>query len=285
MKPAGAARRWGVQARAESGAPAAAAGLYFVDMAFCSHCGRAASEEERVCAGCGAPMAPDAVAAMTAEQRRQRRQMRLLVGVTVVALAVVVGVVLKEAWPAKQGAAAAPAAAAPAAPAQSQAAPASTVQTSSDQAASPAGGASQQESPAQAPGNPAAAAPAPPGGIDLGEVQKALAQMTQRSAAGNPEAPAATAPSGSDRYPGSQPVNVDDAQLPDIGIPVAREVYSTTDSVATVIRYYQQRYPDARLMEINGQQVLAVDRPGLTKVIAIGSSGQETRIAIVRPGS
>ncbi|HXZ26543.1 MAG TPA: hypothetical protein VEG08_00940 [Terriglobales bacterium] len=227
-------------------------------------------------------MTPDAVAAMTAEQRRQRKQMRVLVAVAGAALAVAVGVMLKEAWPAKQHAAA-PAAAAPAAPAQSQAAPASTVQTSSDQAASPAGGASQQEPPAQAPGNPAAAAPASPGGIDLGEVQKALAQMTQRTAGGT-GTPAAAAPSGSDRYPGSQPVNVDDTQLPDIGIPVAREVYSTTDSVATVIRYYQQRYPDARLMEINGQQVLAVDRPGLSKVIAIGSTGQETRIAIVQPG-
>jgi hypothetical protein len=115
-------------------------------------------------------------------------------------------------------------------------------------------------------------------------VQQALGQMTQRGGSGSTAAPAA-APSGSDRYPGSQAVSVDDAKLPDIGIPVSHEVYSTTDSVATVIRYYQQRYPDAQLMEINGQQVLAVDRPGLTKVIAIGTNGQETRIAIVQPGS
>ena len=108
--------------------------------------------------------------------------------------------------------------------------------------------------------------------------------MEKRGGAGSAPAPAA-APSGSDRYPGSQPVNVDDANLPDIGIPVAREVYSTTDSVATVIRYYKQRYPDAQLMEINGQQVLTVDRPGAPKVIAIGTNGQETRIAIVQPGS
>ncbi len=37
-------------------------------------------------------------------------------------------------------------------------------------------------------------------------------------------------------------------------------------------------------MEISGQNIIAVDRPGETKVIAIGTSGSETRIAIVQPG-
>lgn len=94
--------------------------------------------------------------------------------------------------------------------------------------------------------------------------------------------PAASAAPGSDRYPGSEPVNVDNANLPDIGVPVATEVYTTSDSVPTVISYYRQRYPDAALSEVNGQNVIAVDGPGETKVIAIGTNGSETRIAIVK---
>jgi len=93
------------------------------------------------------------------------------------------------------------------------------------------------------------------------------------------------APSGSDHYPGSQPVNVENANLPDIGIPVAREVYTTKDTIPTVVSYYKQRYPDAQITEIDGQQIIAVDRPSATKVIAIGSTGSETRIAIVWPGN
>jgi hypothetical protein len=36
-------------------------------------------------------------------------------------------------------------------------------------------------------------------------------------------------------------------------------------------------------MEISGQKIIAVNRPGITKVIAIGTTGGETRIAIVQP--
>jgi hypothetical protein len=49
--------------------------------------------------------------------------------------------------------------------------------------------------------------------------------------------------SDSDRYPGSQPVEVKDPNLPDIGIPVASEVYTTSDPVSTVIRYYRRLAP------------------------------------------
>jgi hypothetical protein len=77
-------------------------------------------------------------------------------------------------------------------------------------------------------------------------------------------------------------VEVKNADLPDIGIPVAGEVYTTSDSLSTVISYYTQLYPDAQVMEISGQKVIAVDRPGGAKVIAIGTTGKETRIAIVQ---
>ena len=95
--------------------------------------------------------------------------------------------------------------------------------------------------------------------------------------------PASTGASGSDRYPGSQPVEVKDASLPDIGVPVASEVYTTTDPVATVVEYYRQRYPDAETTEVNGQKIVAVNQPGAIKVIAVGTTGTETRIAIVQP--
>ena len=254
-------------------------------MAFCSHCGQPAAEGVRFCAGCGAPLAADAAAAMAAEQRRHRKEMRVLAGLAVLALAVAVGVLINLAWRGGRTAGAPPTAGATATPApQSQASQPGASQGTPDQGAGPASSAPPQPSPAGSSANSGATSTTPAGGIDLGAVQQALGQMQKRGSSGSAATPAA-APSGSDRYPGSQPVNVDDANLPDIGIPVAREVYSTTDSVATVIRYYRERYPDAQLMEINGQQVLTVDRPGAPKVIAIGSNGQETRIAIVQPGS
>ncbi len=41
--------------------------------------------------------------------------------------------------------------------------------------------------------------------------------------------------SASDRYPGSQPVDMKDAAIPDVGIPVSNQVYSTSDSLTTVM--------------------------------------------------
>ena len=38
-------------------------------------------------------------------------------------------------------------------------------------------------------------------------------------------------------------------------------------------------------MEVNGQKIIAVNRPGATKVIALGTTGQETRIAILQPAN
>ena len=120
------------------------------------------------------------------------------------------------------------------------------------------------------------------GSIDPQAVQSALSTMAQ-SGKQQPPPAASVVSSDSDRYPGSQPVEVKDANLPDIGIPVASEVYTTSDSVSTVISYYRQRYPDAEVTEMNGQKIIAVSRPGATKVIAIGTTGSETRIAIVQP--
>ena len=239
-------------------------------MPFCSHCGRQATDGGRFCTSCSAPIAPDAVATLTAEARRHRKQMLSIVVAVGLVLALAVWVLLDGALSAKRdtvGSLINGATAAPQQPPQQQPPPQAGV---------------------SAPGEPASNTPT--GGIDPEAVQRALAQLTQaqRSAQGNPPAqqlPAPSVPTGSDRYPGSQQVNVDTASIPDIGVPVSSEVYTTSDSVPTVVSYYRQRYPDARVTEINGQQIIAVDRPGAVKVIAIGSNGQETRIAIVQPSS
>jgi hypothetical protein len=123
------------------------------------------------------------------------------------------------------------------------------------------------------------------GSIDPKATQNAFTTLAQNGTQRNPSPQSLRAPSaestGSDRYPGSQPIEVD-ANLPDVGVPVASEVYTTSDSVSTVVGYYTQRYSDADVREVNGQKIIAVDRPGATKVIAIGTTGEETRIAILQ---
>ncbi len=71
--------------------------------------------------------------------------------------------------------------------------------------------------------------------------------------------------------------------MPDVGFPVATEAYTTSDSVETVIEYYKRRYPGAQVSQMQGQNIIAIERNGSAKVIAIGSNGSETRIAIVKP--
>jgi len=130
-------------------------------------------------------------------------------------------------------------------------------------------------------GNPAIRASAE--SIDPKAVQNALTTLAQDRHLSPQKLPASSAVSAeSDRYPGSQPIEVKDVNLPDIGVPVSSEVYTTSDSLSTVVVYYTQRYPDAEVVEVNGQKVIAIERPGATRVIAIGSSGEETRIAIVK---
>lgn len=98
-----------------------------------------------------------------------------------------------------------------------------------------------------------------------------------------PEASSSTdVASSSDRYPGSEPIKVD-VELPNIGVPVSTEVYSTSDPVNAVISYYKQRYPNATVTEVEGQQIIAINSGRETKVIAVGTTGSETRIAIVKP--
>jgi hypothetical protein len=135
--------------------------------------------------------------------------------------------------------------------------------------------------------NPASRHPA--ASIDPKAVQDALTMLAENSSHAAQPTPHPPAPSGSsagsDRYPGSQPLEVKDVNLPDIGVPVTSELYTTADPLATVLAYYTQRYPDAEVMEVNGQKIIAVNRPGATKVIALGSTGQETRIAILQPAN
>ena len=245
-------------------------------MAFCSHCGKPA-EGGRFCAACGRPIAPGAVAAVTAELQRHRTQMRLMVIALGVVSVVTAGLIVtwvmytgrvvgrsliggETFFPTVR---------------QQQPLPSqsTTAQTPPGQDNTPDTSTSQpQQQPPQVivPSRPST------GSIDPKAVQNALTTLAPQGKQKDPSPQQPPAPTvvatDSDRYPGSQPVEVKNADLPDIGIPVAGEVYTTADSLSTVINYYTQRYPDAEVLEISGQ-----------KVIAIGTTGEETRIAIVQP--
>ena len=260
----------------------------WAEMAFCSHCGKRA-EGGRFCAACGAPIAPDAVVAMTAEVHRHHKQMRLMVvvlGLVVLTGGLIVIRVMFVQRAARFGGETSAAALQPPLPTQKG----SAAQTPPGQAIAPDTSISQPpQQPVIVPDANHPASHSSAGSIDPQAVQSALSTLGQQGKQGDPSLQRLPAPavgsSDSDRYPGSQPVEVKDANLPDIGIPVASEVYPTSDSVATVISYYRRRYPDAEVTEVNGQKIIAVNRPGATKVIAVGTTGSETRIAIVQPAN
>ena len=253
----------------------------WAEMAFCSHCGKLV-EGGRFCTACGGPIAPDAVEAITAELHRHYKQMRLIVvlGLVVLTGGLIVIRVMFVQRAARFGGETSAAA-------LQQPLPGTAAQTPPGPAITPDTFTSQPQQPGIVPDANNPGSHSSTGNIDPQAVQSALSTLGQQGKQRDPslqQPPApAVASSDSDRYPGSQPVEVKDANLPDIGIPVASEVYTTSDSVATVVSYYKRRYPDAEVTEINGQKIIAVSRPGATKVFAIGTTGSETRIAIVQP--
>jgi len=232
---------------------------------------------------------------MAAKLHRQRKQMRLIVAALGLLLLVTVGLIVSRLMHA--GRATGPSLAGDAAsasppptqqppPAQSAAVQAPPAQAiTSERFTSPP----QPSPPAGAPDKDNPASPHSAGSIDPKAVQDALAVLAQNGQRREPSSPSQAtssgAATGSDRYPGSQQIEVKDVTLPDIGIPIASQVYTTSDSLSTVLGYYTQRYPDAEVLEVNGQKIVAVNRPGATKVIALGSSGDETRIAILQPAN
>jgi hypothetical protein len=235
-------------------------------MAYCSHCGKLA-EGGRFCAACGAPVAPDVVAAVTADMRRRSREMRLIAAALGLLLVVTAGLVIGTSRRAG------PAGATSVVPGQSPSTPATEARNPPAQAladASPNPASQPQHGPQQQ-------LPLQPQ-----DQHRQLPELQESQPQRRPPVQADVS-SDSDRYPGSVPIQVDNANLPDIGVPVATEVYTTSDSVSAVVGYYQQRYPGVAVTEVNGQKVIAIDRPGMTKVIAVGTTGSETRIAMVQP--
>jgi len=235
---------------------------------------------------------------MAAELQRHRKQMRLMAVALGLVLVVTAGLVVGRAIRAERADGSllfGGQTSAPTPPQQQLPAPPAAAQTPPAQAGTPNPFAlePQPQTPQRiVPDTSNPASRPSSGGIDPRAVENALTTLAPRGKQRepSPQTPPASsvvstegASTESDRYPGSQPVEVKNADLPDIGIPVAGEVYSTSDSIATVIGYYTQRYPDAEVMEISGQEVIAVNRPGITKIIAIGTTGEETRIAIVQP--
>jgi hypothetical protein len=256
-------------------------------MMFCSHCGKSAAEGARFCAACGKPIAPDAVAAVTVELHRHRKQMRLMLialGLVAVVTAGIIVIWVMSTSSTGGRALSGGETSAPMLQRQQQPLPEqpAAVQTPPGPAFTPS------TTPTITP----TITPDPVSRPSVGRINtkavedavSALAPPTKQQAPSSQPTPAISVASvGSDSYPGSRPVDVKNANLPDIGIPVAGEVYSTSDSVATVVSYYTQRYPDAEVMEISGQKIIAVSSQGVTKVIAVGTTGEETRIAIVQP--
>jgi hypothetical protein len=224
---------------------------------------------------------------MAAEMRRQRKEMRLIaltLGLVLVVSAALVVSHLRHSGRASEASAPAP---------QLPLAPVTNAPTASGQLTPP----SAQYPPAQTGAPSGASRSHGPQAVkveNLPPVQQSPSAPINRAqtpsgeaiAEGSPSLPetpsTADASSGSDRYPGSEPIKVD-VSLPNIGIPVATEVYSTSDSVSAVISYYKQRYPDATVTDVEGQRIIAVSGPAGTKAIAVGTTGSETRIAIVQP--
>jgi hypothetical protein len=252
-------------------------------MAYCSHCGRPTTG--RFCSACGSPIARDAVASVTADLLRRYKKMSLIVAALCLVVMVTAALVVSRVTHMERSAVASRPVESPepvmqrTTPAQSPTAPAIDSQTNSASQPLP------PPAPASVPGANHPAVHSPSSSIDPQEVQRALNTLVERSKQGDlpTQTPASTSTSGSDRYPNSQPVEVKDVSLPDIGVPVGSEVYTTTDSVAAVVDYYRQRYPEAEVTEVNGQKIVAVNQTGAIKVIAVGSAGPETRIAIVQP--
>ncbi len=249
-------------------------------MVFCRHCGKLV-EGGRFCSACGGPIAPDAVDAMSTKFKRYRNEMLLIAVALGLVFAVTVGLIVSRVMRTERAARGSlpdetsapvtrqqqplliPPAAAQTPPGQPQQQPPQAI-------------VSEENNPVSRPST---------GSVNPKAVQNAFTTLTQ---SGNQrelslqQPPAASAVStGSDRYPGSEPIEVN-ANLPDIGVPVTSEVYTTPDPLSTVVAYYAQRYSDAEIMEVNGQKIIAVNRPGTSKVIAIGTTGEETRISIVK---
>jgi hypothetical protein len=255
-------------------------------MAFCSHCGNAA-HGGRFCSACGAPVAPDAVTVLTAELRRYHKKMRVVVAAAGLGLIAAGGLMLSR-MSRIENEVTRPATRMPAVPpaAQAQPLPSPAVSRSPQSQTENGRTYSAPPPPVILQGDSLPAPARETGNINPQAVHSALKAMTERTPPEDSSEPSTAAPaiasSGLDRYPGSQPVEVKDVNVPDIGVPTSKEIYTTSDSVSTVIGYYRQRYPDAEVTEMEGQKIIAVDRPGATKVIAVGSNGSETRIAIVQ---
>jgi hypothetical protein len=248
-------------------------------MVFCPNCGRSI-KGGRFCPACGGPIAPDAVDAIATKLKRHRNQMLLTAVALGLVFAVTGWVFLSRVMRAGRTASPTPAIGESFAPVTRQ-----QPLPVPPSAQIPLGQPSPQPSPAIVSEESGQASRPSPDSTRPKDVQNAITSLTQKDKQRETslqQLPASSGLStGSDRYPGSEPIEVN-ANLPDIGVPVTSEVYTTTDSVSTVVAYYTQRYSDAEVTEVNGQKIIAVDRPGATRVIAIGTTGEETRIAIIK---
>lgn len=252
-------------------------------MVICRHCGKLV-DSGRFCSACGGPIAPDALDAMASELNRHRKGMRLIVVALGLVFVATAGLIVSRVTHAERTSGRSLSGNETPAPVTRQQQPLPTEPTAAAQTQisqqQPRAIASDENAPASRPSS---------GSVDPKAVQDAFTALAKNEKQSTPslqQLPVLSAAStGSDHYPGSQPFEVKDANLPDIGVPVTSEVYTTTDSLSTVLTYYTQRYPDAEVMEVSGQKIIAINRPGAIKVIAIGTTGEETRIAVLKPAN
>ncbi len=176
-----------------------------VEMSFCSHCGKPA-EGGRFCAACGGPLTQDAVEAMATEFRRHRRQMRTIVAALAIVVIATAGFVVSRGMYKGRAAGGDTAASTPAG-----------AQGPSAQGLAPDAGTSQTPPPQGAvPEESNSAGQRSPGSIDRQAVQSALSVLLQHGGQSDSSpqqqgTPSAVAP-GADRYPGSQPLKVDEGR-------------------------------------------------------------------------
>lgn len=250
-------------------------------MMYCLHCGRPV-DAGRFCSGCGRPITP-AVDTMGTKLKRHRNEMLLILASFGMVFAFTAGLIVSRVMHVERGASGPLSSTETTAPVTQQQQPLSA---SLAVAQAPRGQPLQQPPQEIIAQENNSASRSSTGSIDPKAVQNLFTTLTQSGKQAEPSLPRLPAPSTvsteSDRYPGSQPIEVKDAHLPDIGVPVTSEVYTTTDSLSTVVAYYTQRYSDAEVTEVSGRKIIALDRPGAAKVIAIGTTGEETRIAILK---
>src|SRR5579872_4562155 len=204
-------------------------------MGFCTQCGKQASEEDKFCSGCGRSLSSVDLPLISSALPLTPAAKKNILLAAIALLLVFFGIALHSMISSK-----------PAPVTSVQYLPATAPSPTTQQPATnttPAADSQPQTTPSQpqpeqrpepkpSPSTPAVAAPS--SGMDMQAVQDMLAKVgkTVTGADSKPAEPTKPSPpASSDRYPNSQPISVDDVAIPNVGLPISRQAYTTLDSV------------------------------------------------------